>query len=543
MRAKTAAALTLLVSLLISGCALEIALRAYFGMPIFAWRDWRTIHATVFDTGAANYDPELGWVQAPDYAGGAFNTIAYGIRRNSLFDSSVEQGAILAVGDSFTAGSEVEDAMAWPAQLERMLGRRVLNAGVGGYGTDQTILRAEALIEALSPRIVILGFLTESVLRSGYSVFNAPKPYFIETADGWQLFNQPVPREPPPRAEPAYKMLLSRSFAAHLILSRHRFMDWWYTGDGPQFTRSGADAAAVTCHLLERLQPRLASTETRGIVLMQYGGFVFAGQRGRPAHVQQVLDCAKKLGYPIVDEFDSLDVIAKRSIADLKKNYVMAAGDSSYGHMSPEGNGLIAALLRQSLSDLADPSFDDMPKAASARQIELGFNLIAVNGPGGLRPTHLTVEQAAMSGAVRDTPVFILHPSAATGEYYAVLPWQADSGGAVTFSLYVRLRGMERLRLQIHDADGNAAIGDFATGAAQALAVGKADAVASRIESAADGWSRLELSGRLPGANGSLIIQPFGHEQASIIQAPMLERGNVASAYCLQKNCLLSAGK
>ncbi len=529
--------------MLFSGVALEIALRAYFDVPIFAWRDWRTTHATVFDTGAANYDPELGWVQAPDYSGGAFNTIAHGIRRNNSLDSDVVTGAVIAIGDSFTAGSEVEDEMAWPAQLERLLGRRVLNAGVGGYGTDQTILRAESMIEQLSPRIVILGFLTESVLRSGYSVFNAPKPYFIKTPDGWQRLHHPVPRDPAPPPEPAYKTLLSRSFAAHLVLSRHRFMDWWYTGGGPQFIRSGADASAVTCHMLERLKPHLMKTDTLGVVLMQYGGFVFAGQLGRPPYVQEVLACAEKLGYPVVDEFDSLDAIAKRSIADLKKHYVMAAGDSSYGHMSAEGNALIAELLRQSLSTLAAPLLNEVPRVVSTRPIGPGINLIAVNSSARFRPTNLTVQSIAMPGAISGPPIFVLRPNTATSEYYAVLPWQAGDGGALTFSLFARLRDAERLRLQIHDANGNATIGDYAAGASLALGIGKAENVAARITSLPGGWSRLELSGRLPGANGSLIIQPLDYGETTIIQAPMLERGETASAFCLPANCPDSLGE
>ena len=40
------------------------------------------------------------------------------------------RGAILAVGDFFTSGEEVEDDDAWPAHLQQLLERRVLNAGV-----------------------------------------------------------------------------------------------------------------------------------------------------------------------------------------------------------------------------------------------------------------------------------------------------------------------------------------------------------------------------------------------------------------------------
>ena len=38
-----------------------------------------------------------------------------------------------------------------------------MNGGVGGYATDQIILRAEKLIPELNPKIVILGFLDQDI--------------------------------------------------------------------------------------------------------------------------------------------------------------------------------------------------------------------------------------------------------------------------------------------------------------------------------------------------------------------------------------------
>ena len=44
------------------------------------------------------------------------------------------------------AGDEVDDREAWPAQLQGLLGRRVVNGGVTGYGLDQMVLRAERFV-------------------------------------------------------------------------------------------------------------------------------------------------------------------------------------------------------------------------------------------------------------------------------------------------------------------------------------------------------------------------------------------------------------
>ena len=66
---------------------------------------------------------------------------------------------ILAVGDSFTFGDRVSDHETWPAQLERLTGRQVLNAGVFGYGVDQAYLRAVALLETYDTDLVVLALI------------------------------------------------------------------------------------------------------------------------------------------------------------------------------------------------------------------------------------------------------------------------------------------------------------------------------------------------------------------------------------------------
>lgn len=64
-------------------------------------------------------------------------------------------GAVLAVGDSMTFGEGVEVEAAWPAVLERASGRRVVNAGVPGYGTPQMRGRLERLLPEVRPALVV----------------------------------------------------------------------------------------------------------------------------------------------------------------------------------------------------------------------------------------------------------------------------------------------------------------------------------------------------------------------------------------------------
>jgi hypothetical protein len=135
---------TLYVAVISVVCVLglEIAVRAYFRLPIFTLQDWRALQVNVLQS-VMQYDALLGWTPASNTSA-PFNTLEYGIRKNSRDKEVLTTDAILAVGDSYTAGSEVLDADTWPAQLEKMLGRRVINAGVMGYGVDQSVLKCRA---------------------------------------------------------------------------------------------------------------------------------------------------------------------------------------------------------------------------------------------------------------------------------------------------------------------------------------------------------------------------------------------------------------
>ncbi len=69
---------------------------------------------------------------------------------------------ILVLGDSFVAGFEVEWDETFPALLEQGLERRlefpvqVINAGVRGYGTDQSLLYYRSRGRELAPHLVVM---------------------------------------------------------------------------------------------------------------------------------------------------------------------------------------------------------------------------------------------------------------------------------------------------------------------------------------------------------------------------------------------------
>jgi len=91
----------------------------------------------------------------------------------------------VAFGDSFTFGEEVQQNQTWESFASRLLGCKVSNYGVGGYGLDQALLLYEGLNTQSS--LVIVGLYPEMMKRNvaaswifyGSQKDKPLKPYFM----------------------------------------------------------------------------------------------------------------------------------------------------------------------------------------------------------------------------------------------------------------------------------------------------------------------------------------------------------------------------
>lgn len=286
------------VSIIACLLVLELLARAVDGKPLFAFQNWLAARTALLTTSVqSDYDPVLGWVMKSNLASlsadpaKSFSTGPYGIRLNRPDERPPPSGAILAVGDSFTAGSEVGDGQSWPAQLEARLGRPVVNAAAGGWGTDQIVVRTESMLPVLSPSEVIVSFFAEDIWRSGLRVFgNANKPYFTIEKGALVLHNQPVPRYTGRIKEtPSWLIVPSYSYLVLAVMDRLGLSNWWQAF-GTSYVSADNDPVAVTCALLRRLQGELKARGTPFLLVIQYGGMVVLR---KPADSDGVVACAR----------------------------------------------------------------------------------------------------------------------------------------------------------------------------------------------------------------------------------------------------------
>jgi lysophospholipase L1-like esterase len=352
------ARIALIVAAILTGLvALEIGLRLLLPTGTLAhWPNYvLEARRVLAGTGQSRFlhDDLVGYRPRPGFSGASQNPgfsgvnqsyDARGLRRNGpgpVADSELAAMApVLVTGDSYTNGEDVTDRETWPAHLEQLLGRPVLNGGVSGYGFDQSVLRAEALAAATKPAAIVVAFIADDINRTEmHRIWGAEKPYFDIESDQLVLRNVPVPPSPDPRTTlNIWQRTLGYSFLFDFILRRLDLLHNWF-GDHVRVHPAG-DGERIACLLTGRLKALQQQSGAPVLVMAQYDPVVWqdpAFEAEQRRLTRGLLACAKERGLAVLDSFGTL----------------AASGDPRrlYGlwHMNDAGNLLTAEMVAAQL--------------------------------------------------------------------------------------------------------------------------------------------------------------------------------------------------
>ncbi|MBX3414690.1 MAG: hypothetical protein KF708_18525 [Pirellulales bacterium] len=299
---------------------------------------------------AHQYHPRLGWLPTPNtkvdhrWNVPAQVTIdAFGLRSNGGFKDFSETRPIVAVGDSFTFCEFVSDDETWPAYLERALRRPVVNAGVDGYGFDQTVLRAEELVLAptTNPECLVVSLIPDNVRRCKMAYRFAWKPYFYLESSGLQLRNVPVPRSHLDDGMGALWETIGYSHLLDAVFLRAApgvyLSEAGWAVECPE--NDGIPPSHIAALLVDRLSELQDKTHVPILLVLQPE---FAYRSGNEQLVEPLIDRAPQRGIRVLNLITAVHAMSPDESAPL-------FFPDWFGHMTPAGNRWVAEQIAEAL--------------------------------------------------------------------------------------------------------------------------------------------------------------------------------------------------
>jgi lysophospholipase L1-like esterase len=257
--------------------------------------------------------------------GKEFRTNELGFRDRPIGPKQPGEFRIVVLGDSFTVSAGVEFADIYTARLEKLLGARVINLGVGGYNIAQYAMVLQEVGLALEPDLVLVAVFPDNDFSN--DTYEANFRVAAGRAD--------------PEPEPAWyeKLYVHRAYGTRLQSKLNAIFPP-KSAPAPQKTSGWEQNVAA-------LRAIAAMTESRGIRLkVAILPHTWNFEKQRPLFAQVLKECAA-IGLTCRDLLESF--IARRlPEPSLRLNPLDAHPNERY-------NAVVAEELAASLKSLVKP--------------------------------------------------------------------------------------------------------------------------------------------------------------------------------------------
>ena len=247
-----------------------------------------------------------------------------GLRKHRLNNGGNElatKANVLALGDSFTFGDEVDDLATWPAFLERGSGKTVHNAGASWFGSAQAVARGYGVSLTMHIDTVILSVLIDEDIK---------RDRWITHGRHGQYRRRPVvDRNGVLMHLPAYD-------------SKAGLWGWWYG-----IIQAGvASMDSIMDYVLQRL---LQIPASKHVLVLQYGSDQVYRDPSKEAQEERALwvKKAKAWNIPVVDTLTTLRK-AKDTRGPLWIQRVFIPPHGNRHHNTSYGNEIIAQAILDS---------------------------------------------------------------------------------------------------------------------------------------------------------------------------------------------------
>ena len=302
---------------------------------------------------------------AQGHLGVRLNENAPPIGENKVQVPPLPKRGIIVSGDSFTFGVGVSNRDSWPAKLERLIEHPVVNAGAGGYGWDQALLRLEEVSKVVTPTAFVLACIPECLSRVFFSQNSGMEKSFFKIENGeLRLMNVPVPGPKGPSS--GFVSKIASALETLRLVQVYNFITFLATdkvsGVGYRSHYGYEEAHRVTCKIFERLKGLADEHQVSAFVLFQYSIAQSIAPEfeehpfmdpSRRIHMLRLAECAKASGLKVIDSYFGL---SEKQTTFYEPEYweqwlyEAEANGHPHGHHSAKGNQVVAEAVAQAFA-------------------------------------------------------------------------------------------------------------------------------------------------------------------------------------------------